>query len=478
MADSSTGDPDADAVLSGSATPTSQQHTLTGDPDADAVLQEKEAASETQETGTALEREVLRPLGLAARAAATGVAGLPLLAMNAGVGARNLVTGSNYELPGKMFEDSLTDLGLPQPKGWGEKAISMIESGLTGAAMPGPAVAGGAASSPLTGAQQTALKAGKSVGMRATPGTESGSVPLLQLESKLESQPWTSGPASALSGNNQAALNRSWARAIGEDGDTVDSSVLAKANDRLGTVFESVRDQRARTIDPTQFGTTMKAINDEFDGLLPNGMQATDHPLVQRLVNLAESGSATGEQLGSITSKLSRVANKEMTSPTGDRDLGMALFRVKDYADDLVAQGLKPDELAEYNTARQQYRALMQLTARVPNLNTTTGNVSGANIASYLQKFDRRGYLFGENQSDAYNATRFAQAFKPIVGNSGTATRSMDLTDALKLPLGLPANLLSRAYYRGLLTPGMPSASTLGATAMAAISASEDQSQQ
>ena len=86
-------DPDMDAVLQRTAP--AQASYSTGDPDMDAVLSQ---ASQPQPSWT--DTNVKRPLGLAARAAATGVAGLPLMAMNAGVGARNALTGSDYELQG------------------------------------------------------------------------------------------------------------------------------------------------------------------------------------------------------------------------------------------------------------------------------------------------------------------------------------------------------------------------------------------
>jgi hypothetical protein len=134
-----------------------------------------------------------------------------------------------------------------------------------------------------------------------------------------------------------------------------------------------------------------------------------------------------------------------MTTQAGDRDLGRALYQVKDYVDDLVAQGLKAEELTQYNAARSQYRNLMLLTQRVGVLNPSTGNVSALNLANLLQQKDKGGYLMGRNQSDAYNALRFAQAFKPIVGDSGTATRSM-INSPLDLLFNLPLNLATRAY--------------------------------
>jgi hypothetical protein len=297
----------------------------------------------------------------------------------------------------------------------------------------------------LTPAQQQAAQAGTGMGMQLTPGQASGNKALQQFEAKLESQPWTSGPFNAIKRNNQEILNSQWAQQIGETGNSVDATVLGRANDRLGQVFDSVRDpSRVLTVNPQATTSTIDTIDQGVQGLIPGSIR--DNALVQQLESVTSTGTANGEQLGSISSKLGKAAFKQMTSPSGDRDLGQALYAVKDHVDDLVEQTLQPSELAEYTAARGQYRNLMILTSRIGITNPSTGNISGANLANKLQQSDRQGFLFGRNQSDPYNAARFAQAFKPVVGDSGTATRTWNIAD---LPLGIPSNLATRLYLTG-----------------------------
>lgn len=433
-----------------------------------------------------------RQAALMGRAVLNGINGVGLFAADAGVGARNLVNNlrdgiaptvgdfnplagfgigptdgsrQEYSLPSHMFNQGLTELGVPVPETKSEKAAGLVEAVLSGAKMPMadvPKVAPAVVKQGLTTAQDSAAASGKAIGMKMTPGQASGSKSLQQLEAKLESQPWTSGPANAIKAQNQVAANRAWAKAIGEDSDVVDSTVLARADDRLGDVFQSVRGDRVHKIDTDEVTGTIGKINGDFDGLLPSGANVVDQPLVQQLLKLAKEGQATGEQLGSLTSKLGKSAFKQMTSPNGDRDLGQALYAVKDQVDDLVSKGLPSTEKAAYDAARKQYRSLLQLTARVGNVNPSTGNVNPISIASYLQKADKKGFLYGGNQSDAYTAARFGQAFKPIVGDSGTATRSLNLSDLATAPIGIPANVFSRLYYGGgggLLTKGAPNVS-------------------
>jgi len=71
--------------------------------------------------------------------------------------------------------------------------------------------------------------------------------------------------------------------------------------------------------------------------------------------------------------------------------------------------------------------------------------VQGRQLASVLQSEDRRGFTFGGNRSPMYEAARFSQAFAPIVGDSGTATRSA-LPGPTDWLLSLPFNIATRAY--------------------------------
>lgn len=275
-----------------------------------------------------------------------------------------------------------------------------------------------------------------------TPGQATGNKLLQRLEAKLESQPMTAGPFDRIKDANAREINRAAARAIGETADNLNSDVLDRAVTRLGGIFNDVRDTNIRRIEPADYVARLGAIQDEFEAI---GPQLMNHPLVERLVRHAQNGEATGQDLGNLTSKLTREINRQMTSAQGDRELGRALVGVKDYVDDLIAQGLSGDRLRAYEAARNQYRNLMLLTSRVGTINPSTGNVNGAALANLLQQKDRAGFLFGRNQSDMYNAAHFAQAFKPIVGDSGTATR-MPLPSPTDFLVSLPFNLATRAY--------------------------------
>lgn len=298
------------------------------------------------------------------------------------------------------------------------------------------------ASAALTRSQQQLLGRGKELGMKFTPGQATGSRALQQMEAKLESQPMTSGPFFALKDANQKALNREVAASFGEAADTVDDVVLNRAMTRLGNVFEAAKDDIARPIEPQRFLSFYANMQDEVRGIT-KGFES--HDLVQDLVKLANTGAATGKQLQPLTSKLGKAAYKEMTQQSGDRELGLALYQVKDFVDDLLQSGMDAKQAAKFGQARGQYRNLINVLSRTNIVNPSSGNVQGRALAQMLQQRDRAGFTLGRNRTGMYDAARVAQAFPPIVGDSGTATRSM-VTNPLEMMMRAPFNLASRAY--------------------------------
>lgn len=299
------------------------------------------------------------------------------------------------------------------------------------------------ASAGLNPTQQALMERARKLGYQLTPGQASGSKALQQMEAKLESQPMTSGRFNSIKANNQTVNNRIAADAIGEASDVVDGGVLARAHDRISNVYKLVADDTKRTIDPNDFLTRLGSIENDFEGLLPGSV--LEDPLVKRLYAHAANGEATGKQLQDIASKLGRKATNEMTSGNGDRQLGMALSQAKDLADDLLQQSLSGKTAALFSEARNQYRNMMLLTQRQGVLNPSNGNVSSASLANLLQMKDKAGFMRGGNTSPLYDMARFGQGFKPIAGDSGTATRSA-LPGPTDFLLSLPFNVATHAY--------------------------------
>lgn len=297
----------------------------------------------------------------------------------------------------------------------------------------------------LTEGQAAALAQGKKMGMRVTPGQETGSRSLQQMEARMESNPFFSGPFNDIKIGNQKVLNRAAADAIGEFSDELSSPVLARANERIGKVFDDVASPKVYPLDGETLMNGIAITGGYYDDVA--GVAIASQPLVKQAISMASKGSASGEQLRALSSKLGRAAKNQTSSAAGNRELGEALLAVKEHVDDALAATLTPQQQAAFATARQQYRNLMTLESSGV-VNPSSGNVSGLNLAGALTRRDKSGFFYGRNNTPMYQAARFAQAFKPLVGDSGTATRTMELTP-LNMMLSMPTRLAAQSYASG-----------------------------
>jgi hypothetical protein len=313
---------------------------------------------------------------------------------------------------------------------------------VTGGGMT-PGVVGPDVSAGLTAAQQSILGRGKEMGFRTTPGQETGSRSLQQMEARMESSPFTSGPFNAIKDANQKILNRSTAQAIGVNSDELSNPVLAQAQRQISNVYKQVASPEVKKLDGNTIQTGIELVDNAFEGLTTQPLKS--NIFVKQLQDLAAKGEASGNQLQTLSSKIGKRAKNEMTTAMGDRELGSALFQLKEMVDDALAQGLSKEQQAAFQLARANYRNLMTIRSNQGVVNPSTGNVSGLNLASALTRKDPQGFVFGSNQTPMYEAARFAQAFKPIVGDSGTATRSMEVSP-LSMMLAAPTNIAARAY--------------------------------
>lgn len=306
-----------------------------------------------------------------------------------------------------------------------------------------PGAVGADASAALTEAQKAILDRGKAMGFRTTPGQETGSRSLQQMEARLESNPMTSGAFNTIKSNNQSVLNRASAQAIGVDAAELSNPVLAQAQRQISAVYNKVASPNAQKLDQMYVMNGIDLIDSAAEGLTTQPLRT--NIFVKQLQELATKGEATGNQLTTLSSKIGKRAKNEMTTANGDRELGQALFQIKEIVDDQLAAGLSAADQAAFQAARANYRNLMTLRSNPGVINPSSGNVSGLNLASALTRKDPRGFMEGTNTTPMYEAARFAQAFRPIVGDSGTATRTMEYTP-LNMLLSMPTNIAASAY--------------------------------
>jgi hypothetical protein len=214
--------------------------------------------------------------------------------------------------------------------------------------------------------------------------------------------------AEPFTGWRQATGNAAAAQSVGSDASALTQPELAAQQSRLGAIFDAARTPDV-SIDMT--GQTASVLSNAAQDLNQSSRTALEgNKQVANLMTHLQNGTATAEQLGSIGSKLGKEAASQMKSPTGDRDLGQALFAIKDHVDDLVGSSITDPALAKaYAAARPQYRMLTTMESRPSILNSTTGDVNLRTLGNYLQRTDKAGFTRGGNTSPIYEAARFGQ---------------------------------------------------------------------
>ena len=224
----------------------------------------------------------------------------------AGAGVIGAVTGAIQ--PSTSTKETLLNTGLGGAFGAaGQKVANVIGNKLASVGSPN-----------LSQGQQSALLKAESIGMKATPGQQTGSKALQKVEAALESNPMTSGGFDAIKGQNQTALNKAAAKSIGENATELSAPILQRAEQRIGGVFDQVKNIGPVPIDP-KAGNALASLVKDSEGLIGGNASLADNALIQRFDEFAFNGGATGEQLRALSSKMGKAAKNAMTSPTGAR---------------------------------------------------------------------------------------------------------------------------------------------------------------
>lgn len=252
------------------------------------------------------------------------------------------------------------------------------------------------------------------MGGQLTPGQRTGSTALRQIEAGMESFPPTAGAMTKIKANNQTVLNRVAAKAIGENADDLSESVLGRAYTRIGNRFNFAKGDNIQLGD--DFLNGLAKIDNEYQGVWGGKGDAAFKSLMDDALDDASKGTISGERYTRLRSDLSKRA-RDAFSQQNSR-LGQAVDDMIETLDNAAQKSLPAGKAKVLTEARQQWATLRTLEKSMNG-----ENVSGTKLANKLRTRDPKGFTFGFKDNDLYTAARFADRFKPLVGDSGTATR-------------------------------------------------------
>lgn len=302
--------------------------------------------------------------------------------------------------------------------------------------------------STLPEAAQAGAEAAKRLGVQLTPGQLTGNSTLKALEEVLAKTPGSANRAASRQAANQEAINRAAAASIGQDAPALTESALANARQQLGDSFKALADQTSVSFGDDFLNALIKTektnkdlrsfANPEISGVIDKGLA------------LASQGDLSGRAYQAIRSKIGNRINDAFRG--NNSEVGQALTSFRDALDNSARSGMDDATKAAWDQTRQMWANLRTLEkgAVVEGGNVMAGRMPGA-----LRTANAAAYKEGSVNTPLMDIARYAETFKPTVGDSGTATRQwyQGLLSGNPLSIvGAPiANGVDRAIFS---TPG------------------------
>jgi hypothetical protein len=344
-------------------------------------------------------QEVRRQLGLTGRAVAEAAGALPLAAADFGVGLRNLVTGSAYESPSKMYAEGL-DQVFPTRETNLERGVGLAASAVAGAKIPVPqgAQAPAGFTRPATQSQQV-LQAAQKEGYVVPPATVNPT-PLNKVLEGIAGKLTTAQTASA---KNQAVTTGLSKRALGLPDDApLTTDAIREARKAASAGYDAVRNAGQISRDK-QFASDLARITARFRGAAKDypALAKTDVDDVVKAVDVDADANSTVDAIAILRE------NADDAFKSGRGSLGKAYKDASRALEGLIERNLASrgkDGVAALRQFREARTAIAKTYTVEKAFNASTGQVSGTKLG---QQVARGKPLSGELET----AGRFGQAF-------------------------------------------------------------------
>ena len=351
---------------------------------------------------------------------------VPLTAMDMGVSARNMLTGSNYQMPSQMNRESLSTV-LPENTTPQEKTVGFLEQVIGGSKLPAPQAAQQAPQGFVKPAsdlvRQQTLLASQKAGYVVPPSTTNPTVGNKIMES-IGGKVATAQDAAA---KNQEITNTLAKRALGLSEDApLTAESMGVLRREAGDAYATLRGVGAVELDDASV-KAMDAVAAKFAGSkLKDAMgSGSDIP---KIVQALKEEKLTGDTAVDAIDRLRELAGKAYAA--GDKGQGGAYRKLSETIENVMERNLSGEALKKFREARQ----LIAKTYSVESAyNPGSGNVVGSKLAAQASK--------GKPLSgDLLTAAKFGQAF-PKAAREVTDSGSVRNTDVI---MGAGTSAISR----------------------------------
>jgi hypothetical protein len=348
-----------------------------------------------------LGQEIGRQLKLTGRIGAEAVGALPLAAMDAGVGIRNMFPGQNYELPSAMYSKALDQVFAPR-ESTAEKVVGVAGNMLLGSKLPvpgvkNPAPQGFMPSNPRLDAFAEARKAG----YVAPPSTVNPTFANRATEG-VAGKLTTAQMASA---RNQSTTNTLAQTELGLSGNApLTKGAIKEVRQGALEAYKVIRGAGSMAKDP-KFLSALDDIEANAAGANKSFPGLSKSPVADEIAALRDGDSFEADSAVDAIALLRQNADDAFRQGKGQA--GTAYKKMAKALEDVIERNLKNSGKAGEQTLKQ-YRDARTLLAKTYSVekafNPRTGNIDATKLARQL---DKGAPLSGNIRT----AAEFAQAF-------------------------------------------------------------------
>lgn len=382
-------------------------------------------------------KQAARALGLTGRSLINVAATPPLLAADAGVAARNLVTGSNYDNATAMWNQGLDAYGVPKPANTWEKGVDVVGQALIGGKLPGPTISNPApASFNPQAMRDLAFQKAQEAGYVVPPATTNPTVTNRFLES------WGGKVATAqdASARNQPVTDALVKGDLGipASQDVGEGAMATIRQEASNTGYKPLGNVGTIRLDTT-YGKTLEGIaapyvkaEGAFPGLNKNDISATVESLKQKSVD-----TSTAMDSISILREKADTAFRQ-----GDSGAGRAYKSMAKALEDAIERSLERRG-PEAQTLLSEFRDARKLIAKTYSaekaLNPELGSFDARKLA---QQLNAGKPLSGGMKKAAQASQAFKEATKLMTDSGSVRNTDVILGGGAAALSGNPLPLL------------------------------------
>lgn len=397
-------------------------------------------------------RDLLRAGALTGRTIMNTVAGAPLLAMNAGVAARNLITGDDYTMPSQMWNEALNAAGIPEPETGIEKGVDIAGQALLGSKFPAPSVANKAPPNfdPRT-IRDLTLAASQKAGYVVPPSQANPTA----TNRILEGLAGKAKVQQAASAQNQNVTNQLAMKALGvTDQMNMTPSGMSQLRADAATAYAPLRQIGTMRAD-AQYLDDVAEVGARFKNVAKDFPALTKTEILKVVDGMPKKSFDSNSAVDALT-VLRDSADDAYRS--GNGTLGKAYKDLSKALEGAIERGLqrRGEEATEVLKSFREARATIAKTHSVEKaLNPATGNVDALKLAQQLGRKPLSGELasianFGKAApKSAREVTDNIPSISPLDAYASAGT---SLATDSALPLIYP--FTREALRSWLLSPG------------------------